>query len=133
MSQDLVTLAAPPTEFEANLLAVVLRDHGIDAFVFASSASGIGIPFCSGTLGVPLQVKADDVEEARRVLASNKRDSIDIDWDELELAGQAGQENPNRAPATMRLPAKIAFAVTAIVLLSGLLISLVFSIIQFVN
>jgi len=130
MSQDLVTLAAPPTEFEANLLAVVLRDHGIDAFVFASSASGIGIPFCSGTLGVPLQVKADDVEEARRVLASNKRDSIDIDWDELELAGQ---KNPNRAPATMRLPAKIAFAVTAIVLLSGLLISLVFSIIQFVN
>ena len=130
MSQDLVTLAAPPTEFEANLLAVVLRDHGIDAFVFASSASGIGIPFCSGTLGVPLQVKSDDVEEARRVLASNKRDSIDIDWDELELAGQ---ENPNRAPATMRLPAKIAFAVTAMVLLSGLLISLVFSIIQFVN
>ena len=130
MSQDLVTLAAPPTEFEANLLAVVLRDHGIDAFVFASSASGIGIPFCSGTLGVPLQVKADDVEEARRVLASNKRDSIDIDWDELELAGQ---KNPNRAPATMRLPAKIAFAVTAIVLLSGLLISLVFSIIQFAN
>ncbi|HIB01872.1 MAG TPA: hypothetical protein EYO31_08440 [Phycisphaerales bacterium] len=108
----------------------MLRDHGIDAFVFASSASGIGIPFCSGTLGVPLQVKADDVEEARRVLASNKRDSIDIDWDELELAGQ---ENPNRAPATMRLPAKIAFAVTAIVLLSGLLISLVFSIIQFAN
>ena len=126
MSQDLVTLAAPPTEFEANLLAVVLRDHGIDAFVFAAPASGIGVPFCSGTLGISLQVKSEDVEEARRVLASNKRDSIDIDWDELELTGQ---ENPNRAPATMRLPAKVAFAVTAIVLLCGLLISLVFSII----
>ena len=33
MSKDLVTLICPPTEFEANILAIVLRDNGIEAFV----------------------------------------------------------------------------------------------------
>ena len=126
MSQDLVTLLTASSEFEANLLAIVLRDHNIEAFVFASPASGIGISFSNGTLGVPLQVKSDDVEEAKLVLASNKRDSIDIDWDELELAGSISDVHK---PATMRLPAKIAFTVTAIVLLTGLVISILLSMI----
>ena len=43
MSKDLVTLICPPTEFEANILAIVLRDHGIEAFVFATPAIGVGV------------------------------------------------------------------------------------------
>ncbi|MDP6692918.1 MAG: DUF2007 domain-containing protein, partial [Phycisphaerales bacterium] len=109
MSKDLVTLTTAPSEFEANLLAIVLRDHNIEAFVFASSSSGLGVSLSSGTIGVPLQVRADDIAEAKRILASNKRDSIDIDWDELELAGQDFSETVVHKPVTMRLPAKIAF------------------------
>ncbi|HJN71889.1 MAG TPA: DUF2007 domain-containing protein [Phycisphaerales bacterium] len=121
MSQDLVTLLTVPSEFEANLLAIVLRDNDIEAFVFASSASGIGVPFSGGTLGIPLQVSSEDVEKAKEVLAENKRDSIDIDWNELQLADS---DHEFHEPTMMRLPAKIAFFITAIVLLIGLAISL---------
>ncbi|MBC8202803.1 MAG: DUF2007 domain-containing protein [Planctomycetes bacterium] len=121
MSQDLVTLMTVPSEFEANLLAIVLKDNGIEAFVFASSASGIGVSFSGGTIGIPLQVRADDVAKATQVLAANKRDSIDIDWDELELAGSNIEVHE---PAMMSIPARAAFFITAIVLLVGLAITL---------
>ncbi len=121
MNQDLVTLITVPSEFEANLLAIVLRDNGIEAFVFASSASGIGVPFSGGTIGIPLQVRADDITKATQVLAANKRDSIDIDWDELELEGSNIDVHES---AMMSVPAKVAFFITAIVLLVGMAIAL---------
>ncbi len=117
MSQDLVTLMTVPSEFEANLLAIVLKDNGIEAFVFASSASGIGVPFSGGTIGIPLQVREDDIDKATQILAANKQDSIDIDWDELELAGSGVEVHK---PTMMSIPAKTAFFITAIVLLVGL-------------
>jgi len=87
MNDDLVTLITPPTEFEANLLAIVLQDNGVEAKVFAIPTVGIGIPLSGGLQGVPLQVRASDVEKARQILLENKRHSVDIDWDELELSG----------------------------------------------
>jgi hypothetical protein len=124
MSNDLVTLTTAPSEFEANLLAIVLRDNGIDAFVFAASSSGMGVSLSGGTIGVPLQVRSNDVIEAKQILSSNKRNSIDIDWDELELSGNDFPETDVHKTAMMSLPAKIAFTVTALVLLSGIVIGL---------
>ena len=129
MSVDLVTLTTAPTEFEANLLAIVLKDHGIEAFVFASPGSALGVQLSGGTVGVPLQVREDDLVEAKQILASNKRDSIEIDWDELELAGKDFSETGVHKPAMMSLPAKFAFAGTAIVLLLGIVVGLISSIV----
>ena len=113
MSKDLVTLMILQTEFEANILAVILRDHGIDAFVFASAGIGMGVYLSGGTVGVPLQVSRENVDTARQVLIENKRNSIDIDWDELELAG-SDQTKPEYA--LMPVSARI------IALLSGILV-----------
>ena len=82
---DLVTVVTPPTEFEANVLAIVLRDHGIDAHVFAVPIIGVGIPLSGGTVGVPLQVPSNDLERAKKILADNKNHSIDIDWDAMHF------------------------------------------------
>ena len=122
MSKDLVTLICPPTEFEANILAIVLRDNGIEAFVFATPAIGVGIGLSEGWRGIPLQVKKEDVEIARQILLDNKRHSIDIDWDELQLSGAADLEY-NSAP--MPITARIAFFFVVLALLSlGLLVIL---------
>ena len=117
MSNDLITLVSPPTEFEANILAIVLRDHGIEAFVFSMPAIGMGVNLSDGVMGVPLQVKSIDAEQARAILLENKRHSIDIDWDELESVGE-----PNDSPYSaqgMPVPAMIAFFCVIIALLSG--------------
>ncbi|MBC8201654.1 MAG: hypothetical protein H8E86_06355 [Planctomycetes bacterium] len=119
MSKDLVTLVAPQTEFEANILAIVLRDNGIDAFVFALPAIGMGVNLSQGTVGVPLQVRQEDLEEARQILLDNKRNSIDIDWDELELSG--GDELQHRF-RPMPITAQLAFFCVVLALIAGLLV-----------
>jgi hypothetical protein len=115
--KDLVTLIVPPSEFEANLLAIVLRDHGIDVFVFASAHLGIGVPLSHGRFGVPMQVRREDVEEARQILLDNRRDSVDIDWDELELEGD---EDDRYEVTTMSVTAMIAFYCAMMAVLAGL-------------
>jgi hypothetical protein len=125
MSKDLVTLFCPPTEFEANVLAIVLRDHGIDAFVFATPTIGVGVGLNSGRLGVPLQVKREDVELAKQVLLENKHHSIDIDWGELEV----GNDDSEYEPSLMPITARVAFFAVLLSLISGLLVL----IIQFLN
>ncbi len=122
---DLVTLVSPRTDFEANILAIVLRDHGIDAFVFSSSALGIGVGFSSGSVGVPLQVRRDDVEKAREILLENKRHSIDIDWHEIESGGEGEPYIARPMPIT----ARIAFFCVVLSLLAGALAVLL----QFMN
>ncbi len=119
MSKDLVTLVAPQTEFEANILAIVLRDHGIDAFVFALPAIGMGVNLSQGTVGVPLQVRQEDIEVARQILLDNKQNSIDIDWDELERSG--GDEIQNRF-RPMPITAQLAFFCVVLALIAGLLV-----------
>jgi len=122
MSKDLVTLICPPTEFEANILAIVLRDNGIEAFVFATPAIGVGIGLSEGWRGIPLQVKKEDVEMARHVLLDNKRHSIDIDWDELQLSGKDDLEYDS---PPMPITARIAFFFVVLALISlGLLVIL---------
>ena len=130
MSGDLVTITTAPSEFEANLLAIVLKDHGIEAFVFASPGSGLGVQLSGGTAGVPLQVRQDDLAQAKQILASNKRDSVDIDWDELELSGKEHSETDVHKPMMMSTPAKFAFAVTAILILAEIAIGLLSSIVM---
>ena len=119
MSKDLVTLVAPQTEFEANILAIVLRDNGIDAFVFALPAVGIGVNLIQGTTGVPLQVRKEDLEVARQILLDNKRNSIDIDWDELELSGSDELQARFRP---MPITAQLAFFCVVLALIAGLLV-----------
>ncbi len=122
MSKDLVTLICPPTEFEANILAIVLREHGIEAFVFATPAIGVGVELSSGWRGVPLQVKKEEVEIARQILLDNRRHSIDIDWDELQISDE---DNLEYVSMPMPITARIAFFFVVLALLSfGLLVIL---------
>ncbi len=124
MNEDLVTIVTPATEFEANILAIVLKDNGIEAFVFATPTIGIGVPLSGGTSGVPLQVARHDVKRAKQVLLENKRHSIDIDWDEL---GPEGTDRPYRPSTRNKF-----FKVLAVLVLIWLLGSVLLSIVNFV-
>ncbi len=126
MSDDLVTLVAPPSEFEANILAIVLKDNGIEAFVFGAPGFMIGVSFNQGTIGVPLQVRSCDVERATQILIENKRHSIDIDWEELESVGK--NEDPFE-PVLMPITARIAFFCVILALIAGLAVV----VLQFLN
>ena len=119
MNQDLITIVTPTTEFEANVLAIVLKDNGIDAFVFGTPAIGMGVNLSGGVMGVPVQVRREDVAAARQILSDNKRNSIDIDWDDFEgLADEEVQDAYRQMPIT----ARIAFFCVVLALISFVLL-----------
>ncbi len=119
---DLATVTTCASEFEAHALVAVLRSEGIDAFAFGAASAAL--PIQSKWLEVPVQVRQADLQRARAVLEKNKQDSIDIDWDEVDV-GQREDSLPltrsNRMPAMARASTIIAWAIVAATLLAGLI------------
>jgi hypothetical protein len=118
---DLVTLVSKPTEFEAHALVVVLEEAGINAFAFGmpQSLAPLGGPVTA----VPVQVRRADLERAQRAMEKNIADSVDLDWDSVDVG-----ERTDRLPLTTRRgmpwPARIGFAVAAAALIIMLLAAL---------
>jgi hypothetical protein len=123
MSDDdpdaLATLTVVPTEFEANALVVVLKEAGIEAFAFGIPQAGLGAPFTAGQ-GVPVQVRRADLEQARAALDRNVADSIDIDWDEVDV-GSREDALPLHSPRRMPVGAKIAMVLAIVIVLINLI------------
>ena len=80
------------------------------------------VELSSGWRGVPLQVKKEEVETARQILLDNRRHSIDIDWDELQISDE---DNLEYVSMPMPITARIALFFVVLALLSfGLLVIL---------
>lgn len=76
---DLVTIAIFSNPLKANVLRACLESHGIFAFVWGEHLGimHIFMSFASG--GMRLQVRSDQVEEARAVMAAFERGELAID------------------------------------------------------
>ena len=112
-------------EFAAQTKAEVLRSEGIDAFVFAAERAwtgGLGFP--GYDQNIPVLVKREDVERARRILEQRIADSVDLDWDEVDV-GRREDDLPLRRPGRKPVPARVAFAVAIVLILLAFLLALV--------
>ncbi|MDG2291082.1 MAG: hypothetical protein P8L37_00345 [Phycisphaerales bacterium] len=117
---QLETLLVATSEFAANAIVVVLADAGIEARAFGSIQGGLGFPLgqhASGW-GTPVQVRSCDAAEARRILDQAKQDSLDIDWDAIDIGTFEG--TTATPPDGLPIAAKIAFLATALTVLAGL-------------
>ena len=115
----LETLLVATSEFAANAIVVVLADAGIEAKAFGSIQGGFGLAIGCNTAGwgTPVQVRSCDVVEAQRVLDQAKQDSIDIDWETVELGTFEGTTaKPSRG---LPIAVKVAFLATALTVLAG--------------
>jgi hypothetical protein len=115
---DLVTLLSAETAFEAHTIVAVLKNAGIDAVAFDATRTGMGLSIKSVD-GVPVQVRRVDFERARGALETNISDSVDIDWDEVDV-GEREDDAPLRAPGRMPVLAQVAFGVAVLVFIAGL-------------
>src|SRR5687768_5330707 len=80
---ELVTLVVKPSEFEANTIVAVLEDAGIKAFAFSTMRAAL--PLNQPLTGVPVQVRRMDFDRAQRALKQNVADSVDLDWDSVDV------------------------------------------------
>ena len=120
---DLEPIAETETEFEAQTKAVVLRSEGIECVVVHNAPSWTGQMSLSPTgRGAFVLVKRQDADQARKILQERIDDSVDLDWDEVDV-GEREDTLPLHPINGMPLPAKIAAALIALTLLAGLIVA----------
>jgi len=128
---QLITLTSASTEFAAQIAATVLREAGIETFVFGSTGTAMGLsmtgaaPLARGgdqIWGVPVQVRRRDFDRARELLQANRRDSVDIDWNQVEV-GQREDTLPLGETGRIPFPARIALGVALAVMMLGIVLA----------
>jgi len=67
MPEETIVLKVFATEIDATMARDVLRDEGIEAFVFKDDAGGME-PHLQRTFGVRLVVNPGDAKRARKIL-----------------------------------------------------------------
>jgi hypothetical protein len=117
---DLAVVTTADTEFEAEAKAEALRARGIEAQVTRNAPSWTGHVSISPTArGASVLVHRDDLERARTILKQVIADSVDIDWDEVDV-GEREDDLPLQPVGRMPPLAKVSFALAlAIVLIAA--------------
>ena len=110
----LTTLLEARSEFEANMAVAVLAEAGIEAFAFGEAYGAL--PLNARFMRVPVQVRASELAQAKAALSQNISDSVDLDWDEVDV-GQREDALPLSTPGRMPLAARIAFAVAVAIVI----------------
>jgi hypothetical protein len=98
-SPKLAVIFSTPSEFEARTMAAALSSRGIEAFVFAAAAQSLNLP---STGGVQVAVREQDAPAALQALRQIRRESIDIDWDEVDV-GEPEIPGDNLRPPRRRV------------------------------
>jgi hypothetical protein len=123
---DLVTLVVKSNEMEAGAVEAVLDEAGIKAHVFGA-IQGIA-PLTGPNQGVPVQVRKADLERARGVLSQNVADSVDLDWDEVDV-GQREDDVPiahrTGLPLIVRLGQIVAALMLAMIVINAIFTGLI--------
>lgn len=125
---DLARVAQTATEFEAHAKAAVLHEEGIDAQVICDAPTWTGhLSLGHNEFVASVWVRREDLEAAQQLLEQTVADSVDIDWDEVNV-GQPEDESNGEYHQSMPATAKFAFIVTLIVVLLslGLAVVLIF-------
>ncbi len=114
-----------PTDFEAHTIAAILHENGIEATVAPGSPSWTGqVPLSPAAQGSAVVVRNDDLQRARTILRESDQDSVDLDWDEVDV-GDRVDDLPLSPVGRMPIPAKIAAALAAAILIISAVLGLI--------
>lgn len=122
---DLIKFLQVDSEIQAHIQAAILLDAGIETHVINDGASWAGMLRLSATEGgAGIWIRTRDVEAAKDALARNVADSVDLDWDEVDVGTREDDVEPSPR-RDMPWPARISFMVALFMMLLGLLLSIV--------
>jgi hypothetical protein len=79
---DLVTVAILENPINANVLRACLESHGIFACIWGEHLGIANIFLSTASGGIRVQVRSDQVEEARAVIAAFERGDFALEEDE---------------------------------------------------
>ncbi len=124
-ADDPAVVVRVPTEFEAHTIATILRSGGIETTVSTDAPSWTGqVPISPTARGSAVIVRRGDLQRAREVLRESEQDSVDLDWDEVDV-GEREDDLPLQTVGRMPIPARVAAALAAALLLLSVLIGMI--------
>ena len=116
-ANDPAVVVRVPTEFEAQTIATILRDGGIESSVFTDAPSWTGqVPISPTARGSAVIVRRTDLQRALAILRESEQASVDLDWDEVDV-GEREDDLPLQTVGRMPVPARVAAAIAAVLLL----------------
>lgn len=83
--EQLVELMTVPNEIEAGVIRAVLSAEGIDSWMHMAPGMSIGVLAATTFMPTTIKVRQDDLERANAALDKNREDSIDLDWNEVDV------------------------------------------------
>ncbi len=104
----------------------ILEDAGEQAFTCGSTGTALGVAGQSTNprWGALVQVRRADLDTARAILLANRRDSIDIDWDHVDVGTESRIDDGSRQGGTPLL-ARIGWLVAVTLVVLGLLLAII--------
>lgn len=106
--QELVPISDASGPAEAHIIASMLRENGIEAFVFDTAAMTLQWDAPRIINPYLVHVQRSAVERALQLIASNREASVDLDWDEVDV-GEAVDETAERTSRSERHEPKAGF------------------------
>ncbi|MCA9272884.1 MAG: DUF2007 domain-containing protein [Phycisphaerales bacterium] len=83
--QDLVPVTDASGPAEAHIVASMLRESGVEAFVFDTANQTLQWDAPRIINPYLIHVKHEDLDRARQLIKSNREESVDLDWDEVDV------------------------------------------------
>lgn len=83
--QELVPVTDTAGPGEAHVIASMLRESGVEAFVFDTAAQTLQWEAPRIINPYLVHVKREDLDRARELIRSSREDSVDLDWDEVDV------------------------------------------------
>ncbi len=100
--QDLVPVTDAAGAAEAHIIASMLREAGVDAFVFDTATQTLPWQEVQFINPYSVHVQRSDLERAQQLIKSNREESVDLDWDEVDV-GEVSDD-----PASLKTNLKMA-------------------------
>ena len=115
-AQDLAVVATAESEFEAETKAEVLRARGLKAMVTRNAPAWTGfLSISPRARAAAVMVYREDLERATEMLKQVIADSVDIDWDEIDV-GEREDDLPLHKVNRMPILAMASFAVAVAII-----------------
>lgn len=91
VDEQLVELTTTVNETEAGVLRAVLESEGIESWQYAADGASLGVFGASLLTPTRVMVRRSQAAEARRRLDARREDSVDLDWNEVDVGEPADE------------------------------------------
>lgn len=116
----LVDLLAVSSDFEGEVVVSALEHAGIPARVFSAVGRTLG-PMAGQAMPIRVQVRRQDLDRAREALRSTREESVDLDWDEIDVGEREADADERNNSVVARL---------AVVILLLMFVFIVFALVR---